>query len=38
MYKLGFGGNIIEYPPQLTLIINKTKYATYVKLKELLKK
>ena len=28
-YKIGFGGNIIEYPPNLLLIINKPIYQTY---------
>lgn len=35
MYKIGFGGNIIEYPPNLLLIINKPIYNTYMKLKSL---
>jgi len=38
MYKIGFGGNIVEYPPQMILVINKAKYNTYVKLKDILKK
>lgn len=33
MYKIGFGGNIIEYPPNLLLVINKPIYNTYTKLK-----
>lgn len=33
MYKIGFGGNIIEYPPNLLLVINKPIYNTYSKLK-----
>ena len=32
MYKMGFGGNIIEYPPNLILIINKPMYSLYTKL------
>lgn len=35
MYKIGFGGNIIEYPPTLLLIINKTIYNTYTKINKL---
>jgi len=40
MYKIGFGGNIVEYPPNLLLVINKPIYNTYTKLKsiKLLKK
>lgn len=30
-YKIGFGGNIIEYPETLRLIINKPVYNTYSK-------
>ena len=33
MYKIGFGGNIIEYPPNLLLVINKPIYNAYTKLK-----
>lgn len=33
LYKIGFGGNIIEYSPNLLLIINKPVYNTYNKLK-----
>ena len=29
LYKIGFGGTIVEYPPTLKLIINKPKYALY---------
>lgn len=29
MYKIGFGGNIIEYPPNLLLVINKPVYNLY---------
>lgn len=32
MYKTGFGGNIIEYPPNLILLVNKPMYKLYVKL------
>lgn len=32
MYKIGFGGNIIEYPPNLLLVVNKPMYALYTKL------
>lgn len=35
MYKIGFGGNIIEYPPNLLLIINKPAYNTYNRLKNI---
>lgn len=35
MHKIGFGGNIIEYPPNLLLIINKPAYNTYIKLNNL---
>ena len=35
MYKIGFGGNIIEYPPNLLLIINKPVYSAYTKLSKL---
>ena len=35
MYKIGFGGNIIEYPPNLLLVINKPAYSTYTKLKNM---
>ena len=35
MYKIGFGGNIIEYPPTLLLIINKPIYNTYTQIKKL---
>lgn len=35
MYKIGFGGNIIEYPPNLLLIINKPIYNAYVKMNKL---
>ena len=31
-YKIGFGGNIIEYPPNLLLVINKPLYAMYNKI------
>ena len=32
MYKIGFGGNVIEYPPEMKLIINKLAYTTHEKL------
>lgn len=32
MYKIGFGGNIIEYSPNLLLVINKPIYSLYSKL------
>jgi len=32
LYKIGFGGNIIEYPPNLALIINRPVYNMYTKL------
>ena len=32
LYKIGFGGNIIEYTPNLLLIINKPIYALYKKI------
>ena len=28
-YKIGFGGIIAEYPPNLILVINKTNYFIY---------
>lgn len=33
-FKIGFGGNIIEYPPNLLLIINNFTYNTYQKMKK----
>lgn len=36
LYKVGFGGNIIEYAPMLMLVINKTKFNTYTKLKKII--
>ncbi len=33
-YKIGFGGNIVEYPTELLLVINKPVYAIYSKLKK----
>lgn len=30
MYKIGFGGNIVEYPQNLLLVINKPAYSAYV--------
>ena len=35
MYKIGFGGNIIEYTPNLMLVINKPLYNTYTKLQKI---
>ena len=35
MYKIGFGGNIIEYPQNLLLVINKPIYSAYIKLQKL---
>lgn len=35
MYKIGFGGNIIEYPQNLTLVINKPIYHAYINLNKL---
>lgn len=35
MYKIGFGGNIVEYPQTLLLIINKPIYNTYISLQKL---
>ena len=35
MYKIGFGGNIIEYPPTLLLVINKPLYNTYIKMNKI---
>ena len=32
MYKIGFGGNIIEYTPNLLLVINKPIYSLYSKI------
>lgn len=35
MYKIGFGGNIVEYPQNLILIINKPAYSAYINLQKL---
>ena len=35
MYKIGFGGNIVEYPQNLLLVINKPIYSAYIKLQKL---
>ena len=35
MYKIGFGGNIVEYPQNLILVINKPIYSAYINLKKL---
>lgn len=32
-FKIGFGGNVIEYPPNLLLIINNFTYSAYQKMK-----
>ena len=36
MYKIGFGGNVVEYPPTLMLVINKPLYTAYTKLNKIL--
>lgn len=38
LYKIGFGGNIVEYPPEMLLIINKPIYEASIKLNKFLKK
>ena len=30
MYKIGFGGNIVEYSQKLLLVINKPMYSAYI--------
>ena len=35
MYKIGFGGNIIEYPQKLLLVINKPVYSAYINFNKL---
>ena len=37
-YKIGFGGNVIEYPPNLEFIINKPLYNAYVNFNKLKQK
>ena len=32
MYKIGFGGNVVEYTPNLLLVINKPLYSLYKKI------
>ena len=32
LYKIGFAGNVCEYPPSLILVINKRVYSAYEKL------
>lgn len=32
LFKIGFGGNIVEYPPNLLLVINPRLYNTYQKI------
>ena len=34
-YKIGFGGNVIEYTPNLLYIINKPLYSAYINLNKL---
>ena len=38
MYKIGFGGNIVEYPQKLLLVINKPVYTAYVNFNKLKQK
>lgn len=38
MYKIGFGGNIVEYPPNLLLIINNPIYNLHIKFEKIKKK
>lgn len=38
MSKIGFGGDIIEYPPNLLLVINKPIYNIYTKYKQIKQK
>lgn len=38
LYKMGFGGKIVEYPPHLRLIINKPVYSAYQQLNKITKK
>ena len=33
LYKIGFGGNVIEYSPNLLLVVNKPMYNLYTKIK-----
>ena len=35
MYKIGFGGNIVEYPQNLLLVINKPMYNAYTNIQKL---
>lgn len=35
MYKIGFGGNIVEYPQNLLLVVNKPIYSAYINLNKL---
>ena len=37
-YKIGFGGNIIEYPERMLLIIDKNKYLMYTQICNLKRK
>lgn len=34
LFKIGFGGNVVEYPPNLLLVINSFAFNTYQKLKK----
>jgi len=36
-YKIGFGGNVIEYTPELLLVINKPLYSMYKKINHRIK-
>lgn len=38
LYKMGFGGKIIEYPPHLRLVINKPIFSAYQKLHKITKR
>jgi hypothetical protein len=38
MYKIGFGGNIVEYPQNLLLVVNKPIYSAYINLNKLKRK
>jgi len=37
LYKIGFGGNIVEYPPEMMLLINKRAYNTANKINTIFK-
>lgn len=34
LYKIGFGGNVVEYTPKLLLVVNKPMYKLYTKIKK----